>query len=220
MTKDNLVFGLAGTVVGIIVGVLIVNFSVAPRQQGTAMNVDSQQMQPMQQAPVQQAAPMQQNTTSGTQGQLPEGHPPVDESALKTQIDQQQKTLEKDPNNQDAIVNLGNLNFDLKNYPEAQKWYTKALDKDPKNVNIITDLGSCYLWQNDYGKALEFYNRSLSIDPNHFQTLMNVGIARMGTGDRDGAAEAWEKLVKLYPDNPDAQMLKDAVAKLKAKKQS
>ena len=53
------------------------------------------------------------------------------------------------------------------------------------------------------------------MDPNHFQTLMNLGIARMSMGNRKGAAEAWEKIVSLYPDNPETPMLRDAVKKLK-----
>ena len=52
---------------------------------------------------------------------------------------------------------------------------------------------------------------SLKIDPKHFQTLMNLGIARMSSGNRPGAADAWEKIVSLYPENPEAQMLRDAI---------
>jgi len=214
MNKDNLVYLLGGVILGIIAGVLIANFSSGPRQ--VAAPVTSP-------APMQQTGPMEQQGAPAAQqnGQnqpLPEGHPPVDDSSLKQQIAKYQDVIAKDPTNQEAIVNLANLNFDLKNYPEATKWYDKAIQKDSKNVDLITDLGSCYLWQNDYGKALEYYNKSLTINPNHFQTLMNIGIARMATGDKEGAAEAWQKLVTLYPENPDAQMLKDAIKKLQSEK--
>lgn len=201
MTKDNLVFGLGGVILGIILGALIVNFSTRPDAPSFAS-----QSGPMTQ---QNQAPPQ------AQGELPEGHPPVNVEALQQQIAEKQEVLKKDPNNRDAIVDIANMNFDLKNYEEASKWYSKALDKDPKNINLITDLGSCYLWLKQPDKAIEYYNRSLQMDPNHFQTLMNLGIARMSMGNRTGAAEAWEKIVSLYPDNPETPMLRDAVKKLR-----
>ena len=209
MSKDNLVYALVGVIVGIIVGVLIANSSF-PKQTASAA------------APQQITVPSNPGSATGEApegGQLPEGHPPVDEAALKQQIQMQQELLKKDPENQQAIISLGNLNFDLKSYEEAARWYEKALSKDPKNVNLITDLGTSYLWLNQPQKALDYYNKSLTYDPNHFQTLLNMGIARMSMGNRAGAAEAWEKLVTLYPDHPEAPMLKDAIKKLRTKKE-
>jgi tetratricopeptide (TPR) repeat protein len=206
MTKDNLVYGLAGMVIGILIGVLIVNFSSIPRPQSvpsSSQGITSTQGRP----------------ADTEQEPLPEGHPPIDEQALRSQMIQQQEILKKDPENQSAILAMGNLNFDLKNYQEAVTWYEKGLHKDPRNVNILTDLGTSYLWLNQTDKALELYNKSLAIDPNHLQTLMNLGIARMSMGDRPGAAEAWEKVVTLYPENPEVPMLKQAIEKLRSKKE-
>jgi tetratricopeptide (TPR) repeat protein len=203
MTKDNLVFGLGGVIVGIIMGVLIVNFSTRPTAPGQMASIPAN------------PAPQEQAQAPAQQQDLPEGHPPVNKEALEQQIAAKKAILQKDPNNQEAIIDIANMNFDLKNYDEASTWYIKALDKDPKNVNLITDLGSCYLWLKQPEKAIEYYNKSLSMDPNHFQTLMNLGIARMSMGNRKGAAEAWEKIVSLYPDNPETPMLRDAVKKLR-----
>lgn len=208
MSKDNLVFGLVGMILGIIVGVIIANYS-GPRQ------IAQQAPQQM----VTSSNPGQSAEQPREQGQLPDGHPPIDEGALKQQIQMQQEILKKDPENQQAIISVANLNFDLKSYEEAAKWYEKALLKDPKNVNLITDLGTCYLWLNQPQQAIEFYNKSLSYDPTHFQTLLNMGIARMSMGNRPGAAEAWEKLVTLYPEHPEASMLRDAIKKLRTGKE-
>jgi len=205
MTKDNLIFALGGTLVGVIIGVFVANSSaphVAPAPQITQEATS--------------AAPHQEQTE---QGQLPEGHPPVNEAALQSKISEQEEILKKDPENEEAILSLANLNFDLKKYPDAIQWYEKALKKRPSDTNIITDLGSSYMWSGDYQKAIELYNKSLSIDPKHLQSLMNLGIARMSMGDRAGAAESWEKVVQYYPNNPEAPMLRQAIAKLRSQKQ-
>lgn len=209
ISKDNLVFGLGGMVLGIIVGVLLMNAS-GPRM--VAANPES--------APPPQTQGRPAGATQQGENELPEGHPPVDAEAMNQQIAVQQEVVNKDPENQKEILSLANLNFDAKHYEEALKWYQKALNKDPKNVDIITDLGSCYLWLNQSQKAIEFYGQSLAIDPKHFQTLMNLGIARMSMGNREGAAEAWEKIVTLYPEHPEAQMLRDAIQRLRSKKET
>jgi tetratricopeptide (TPR) repeat protein len=205
MSKDNLIFALGGMVIGVIIGVLIAN-SGGPR--------------PVASTPVQQemTASANQSEAAPQQGQLPEGHPPVDESAIKNKIAEQQEILKKDPNNQEATVSIANLNFDLKNYHEAIQWYEKALLRDPSNINLISDLGTSHMWMGEYQKAVDLYNKSLSINPKHLQTLMNLGIARMSMGDRAGAAEMWEKVITYYPDHPEVPMLKQAITKLRSEK--
>lgn len=207
MSKDNLIFALGGMVIGVIIGVLIAN---------------SGGSRPVASSPVQQemTASANQSETPPEQGQLPEGHPPVNEAAIKSRIAEQQEVLKKDPNNQEATVSIANLNFDLKNYHEAIQWYEKALVRDPSNINLISDLGTSHMWMGEYQKAIDLYNKSLSIDPKHLQTLMNLGIARMSMGDRAGAAEMWEKVITYYPDHPEVPMLKQAITKLRSEKDS
>jgi cytochrome c-type biogenesis protein CcmH/NrfG len=205
MTKDNLIFALGGTLVGVIIGVFITNSSAPKVVPQTQMVQESS------------SASSQQQPTD--QGQLPEGHPPVNEAALQSKLAEQQEILKKDPENDEAIISIAGLNFDLKNYPEAIQWYEKAVKKHPEDANLITDLGSSYLWHGDYPKAIELFNKSLTIDPKHLQSLMNLGIAKMSMGDRAGAAASWEKVVQYYPDHPEVPMLKQAITKLRSDRQ-
>ncbi|HEY4491364.1 MAG TPA: hypothetical protein VI958_05155, partial [Acidobacteriota bacterium] len=85
MSKDNLVFALAGMVVGIIVGVLIAGQSGAPR---------SVQME----TPAQNSNPS--TVAEPAENQLPEGHPPIDEGAVRKQIASQEEILKNNPDNQ------------------------------------------------------------------------------------------------------------------------
>lgn len=205
--KDNLLYGLAGIVVGIIAGVVIAGQSAVPRNFGS----DQQVVQTV-------AAPPQQQQQE--QGELPSGHPPIDTDGLKKQLEMNKGILEKDPENQMALVTAANLSSDLKDYPQAIVYYEKALKKDPKNTNLLTDLGTAYFYSNKADRALQIYNQSLSIDPKHFQTLMNIGIVKMSMGDHKGAAESWDKVISLYPNSPEAQQLKEMVRRVKEGKAS
>jgi len=206
MKKENMVFGLGGMVIGIIIGVLIAN-------QGA---IKMQTAQPaVQTANVSTTGNAQQQPEQ--QQELPKGHPPIDTQSMQNEIAVQMEVLKKDPENQKAIVAIANLYYDSKNPGEAAKWYEKAVAKDPQNISLITDLGTSYLQLQDFDKAMECYNKSLLINPKHYQTLMNVGIARMAMGDKQGAAEAWEKLVTFYPNDPNTQMIKNALQEMRGK---
>ena len=204
MKKDNVVFVLTGMVIGIILGVLIANQSAGKMQAvqpgaqtANVSNSGGNQDQPEQ--------------------QLPKGHPAINNESLQNEIAKQQEILKQDPENQTAIIAIANMYYDMKNAPEAIKWYEKAVAKDPQNINLLTDLGTSYLQSQNFEKAMEYYNRSLLINPKHYQTLMNVGIARMAVGDKKGAAEAWEKIVTFYPNDPNTGMIKNALQEMRGK---
>jgi Tfp pilus assembly protein PilF len=206
MKKENMVFALAGIVIGIIAGVLIANQGATRMQTAQPAQVVS--------AP---SAPVEQQQQPAEQQQLPKGHPPIDNGTLEREIAAQQEILKRDPGNQNATVAIANLYYDAKNAKEAVKWYEKAVAKDPQNINLNTDLGTSYLQMQDFDKAMEYYNKSLLINPKHYQTLMNMGIARMAMGDKKGAAETWEKLVTFYPNDPNTQMIKNALQEMRGK---
>ncbi len=196
MNKNNLVFGLCGVIIGIILGVFLAAQSVQRVQSVAPMN--------------------QQITAQSSEQEMTEGQPQINEAML-SQIAEQEQILRRDPENQSAIISLANLHFDVNNHSQATQWYEKALQKDPNNINLITDLGTSYLQLQNVEKSLEMYKKALSIDPKHHQTLMNLGIARMTAGDNAGAAEAWEKLIVYYPEDPNVEKLKDAVQKMKTR---
>jgi len=200
--KDNLLYGLTGVVVGIIAGVVIANQSTVPRNFTTEPQVQQSVAASAQQQPE-------------AQSELPAGHPPVDADAMRKQLEVTKGMLEKDPENQLALVTAANISSDLKEYPQSILYYEKALKKEPNNINLITDLATSYFYSNKPEKALSLYDRSLSIDPKHFQTLMNIGIVKMSMGDHKGAAESWEKVITLYPNSPEAAQLKEMVTRVK-----
>ena len=214
MTKDNILFGVVGLLVGLIIGFLFTN-SVNQRMAATGTAT----------------APVTQNANT-----LPEGHPDIANSSgapmggMQPEVQAAIEDARKQPDNFDAqvkaaelyyqiqrfdgaieflkkanqlkpdnyevIVHLGNANFDGDHYQEAEKWYTAALAKKPDDVNVRTDLGLTFILRDppNYDRAIQEFQRSLETDPNHIQTLQNLTVAYTKKGD---AAKANATLTKL-----------------------
>jgi cytochrome c-type biogenesis protein CcmH/NrfG len=119
--------------------------------------------------------------------------------------------LKTNPNDADALNQLGILYRATHQFKEAQGYFEKSLEINPKNVDARVDLASCLYYTGDANGALAQLNKALTVDPKHAGALMNLGIIKMkSNNDAAGAIAAWEKLLKLNPDFPQ----KDAVQRM------
>lgn len=122
--------------------------------------------------------------------------------------------LKVDPNNVETLVQLGNLYFDHRVYPEAIEYYSRALELRPSDVNARTDLGTAFWYSGFADKAVAEYEKSLALDPNHQNTLFNLGVVRLeGLKDPAGAIASWEKLLQLNPPDPQRQKAMELMAR-------
>lgn len=190
VSREAVVFGIAGVFFGILVGWMI----------GTQQPRDAAAAGPPA-APAQAAAPQAQTAA------------PFDEAraaALRSAI-------EKNPRDAESRVQLGDLYFDSERFAEATQWYEDALKVDPRNANASTDLGIAYYYMNQADRALAQFERSLAIDPKHTKTLLNIGIVKaFGKQDLDGASQAWERLLEIAPNSPEAGMARQALQGLRS----
>lgn len=192
MRADAIVFGIAGSLFGLIIGWVLGTQNAT----GTARVA----------APVAQAAPA---TAGAPAAQQP---PPLDPARVQAL----QTVAEKDPKNTESRVQLGNLFFDAEQYPQAITWYEQAFALNPADPNVSTDLGVAYYYTNQPDKALAQFDKSLATDPKHIKTLLNVGIVRaFGKNDLAGAAKAWEEVVAISPDSPEGQAAKKGLEGVK-----
>ena len=191
MRADAIVFGIAGSLFGLIIG-----WVLGSQQARSAPAA----------APVAQSAPAQQ------QAAAPQAAPidPARVSALQDQA-------AKNPKDVSPRVQLGNMFFDGEQYPQAITWYEQALALTPGDVNVSTDLGVAYYYTNQPDRALKQFDHSLSIDPKHVKTLLNVGIVRaFGKQDLAGAGKAWQQVVDLAPESPEGMAAKKGLEGIKS----
>jgi cytochrome c-type biogenesis protein CcmH/NrfG len=126
------------------------------------------------------------------------------------------EAVNKDPNDFDSLVKLGDLFYDGKQFPSAIQYYERALVIHPENPDVRTDMGTAYWYTGDAEKALASMETSLKYRPGHPQTLFNLGWVRwQGKQDPKGAIEAWQQLLKANPDYPQRQQVEQYIAKAK-----
>jgi tetratricopeptide (TPR) repeat protein len=141
---------------------------------------------------------------------------PVPKALDESRVQALEATAEREPRNEKARIDLGNLYFDAERYEDAIKWYGQALDVNPRDPDVSTDLGIAYYYLNQPDRALEQFDYSLKIDPKHAKTMLNQGVVRaFGKQDLEGAVGAWQKLIEVSPTSPEGQAAKRALDNLK-----
>ncbi|MFB3921260.1 MAG: tetratricopeptide repeat protein [Terriglobia bacterium] len=142
----------------------------------------------------------------GGMGQLPEGHPPIDTTAVTKALEEQAAQNPKDP---EPRLKLANYLYDQHQWQRAVEWYQKALELDPKNVNARTDLGTAYFNLGRPQEAMQEYRKSLEIDPTHQPTMFNsIVVSLDGLHDAAAARQMAERLGKLNSNYPGLDRLK------------
>ncbi len=191
MRADAIVFGIAGSLFGLIIG-WVLGTQQAKRTVPVA-------------APVAQSAPAQQPPQAGPV--------PVD----PTRVSALQDAAARNPKDAQPRVQLGNIFFDGEQYEQAITWYEQALAIEPRDPNVSTDLGVAYYYMNQPDRALAQFDRSLAIEPTHIKTLLNIGIVRaFGKQDLAGAGKAWQQVVDLAPNSPEGQAAKKGLEGIKS----
>ena len=188
MRAESIVFAVAGTLFGLIVGWIL----------GSQQAVGTARVA----APVPTEAAAPAAAGGGSQAA------PLDENRVQTL----RNAAEQNPKDAASRVQLGTAYFDAEQYTEAITWYESALALTPSDPNVSTDLGVAYYYTNQPDRALKQFEQSLKADPRHTKTLLNMGIVRaFGKQDHNGAAQAWQQVVALDPDSPEGQTAKKAL---------
>lgn len=125
-------------------------------------------------------------------------------------------TLKASPDDQNTLVQVANLYYDGRQYPEAIKYYQLAVKSQPKNADLLTDLGTSLWYTGDADGAIAEFQRALTYEPNHPGTLFNLGVVRwQGKLDPKGAVEAWEELLRRNPNYPQRQEVQEYIERAK-----
>ena len=146
------------------------------------------------------------------EGQMGE-HPA---SSVMEEINAYKARLKADPQDLEALIGLGNANFDIQRFGRASELYQQVLEIDPHDIRVRTDLASSLRNIGEIHAAIDELENVLALSPEHETALYNIGVIRLNNlQDLEGALTAWEKLMQAHPDVVYAPELEKRMAQLR-----
>jgi len=118
--------------------------------------------------------------------------------------------LNKDINDIDAALSLGNVYYDMNDAPRSIVYYRRVLDIDPSLSNARTDLGAMYWRNEDVGLAEQAFRETIAHDPSFGQAYVNLGLLlRHAKGNIAEARAIWQKMLDANPEHALAEKARE-----------
>jgi Flp pilus assembly protein TadD len=117
---------------------------------------------------------------------------------------QYQTILGKDPNNLDALSNLGVVYFRTGKTQSAESTLKQALAIAPNDDHVLTTLGIVHYRQSRFDEALKELRRAIEINPNSATAHNYLGITASQKGRQQEAEKEMLQAVAQDPNYADA----------------
>lgn len=222
MTKDNLIFAVFGILIGFVSGFLMQDAMSARQPPRLTPELRAQIAMPGEDPAagrqadnrVSDVAPGMGGDTAASAPGVPGGVPGGAGQPGMEQIQQLRAYVEQNPNDAEAVLQLANLNFDIRNWMRAEELYRQYLKLRPEDANVMTDLGISYRESRKFDEALAQFDQAQKLAPDHWQSYYNeVVVLAFDLKRFDDADRVLSELQRLQPGNPDVARLAEAVSK-------
>ena len=110
--------------------------------------------------------------------------------------------LDLDPAHAPACINLGTIQYNRRQFIEAEKLYRRATIADPNYALAFFDLGNVLDELQRLPEAIQAYCTAIRLVSHYGDAHYNVALAYERTGDRRAALRHWTAYIKLDPIGP------------------
>jgi tetratricopeptide (TPR) repeat protein len=128
----------------------------------------------------------------------------VEKGSYRTAEKQYQTILAKDPNNLDALSNLGVVYFRTGKIGSAESTLKKALTIAPDDDFVLTTLGIVHYRQSRFDDALKELTKALELNPNSATAHNYLGITASQKGRQQEAEKEMLQAIAEDPNYADA----------------
>lgn len=136
----------------------------------------------------------------------------IDSSYRSAALSSYRHVLDLVPNDLDALRGIGNVYYDLEEFPKAIESYQKYLTLKPDDANVRTDMGTMYLYSRDIDRAIAEYQTVVSQKPEFFQAYFNLGIAHQEKGETAKARELLARARTMTADKTIQERIDQVLA--------
>lgn len=184
MKRDTIIFTTCGFLLGLTLGSLVIGPKIA-------------------QSKLAGATATQPATSEAPAAPSAAGNPMA---VVTQQLAKLKEAIARDPNNVDALVQLGDMYMDAAKFPQAAGYLERALAVHD-DANVRMDLGICYKQSAQPERALAEFRRAGKMAPDQWQPLFNEAIVLIDLHRMDEARAIAAKLQKMRPEDPEVQKL-------------
>jgi tetratricopeptide (TPR) repeat protein len=110
--------------------------------------------------------------------------------------------LALDPHHAPACINLGTIQYNQRQFIEAERLYRRATAADPNYALAFFDLGNVLDELQRLPEAIAAYCTAIRLAPHYGDAHYNVALAYERTGERRAALRHWTNYIKLDPIGP------------------
>lgn len=199
MSRENLLFGIIGILLGFIVGFMFASSM-------------SQKAQMAQTASASQTMPADHPPISGApdQGGNPE--------ATRAQVTADIEKARNEPKNFDAQVKAAELFYRIGRYDQSIEFLLKANQLKPTDYNTVVTLGMVNLDAGHHETAEKWYRAAMKMKTDDVTVLAGLAEATLQKRDAKAAEEAIAQLEKVDPNSQDLPRFREMLSGLKSGK--
>jgi predicted TPR repeat methyltransferase len=110
------------------------------------------------------------------------------------------RRLDLDPENFEALRQLGRVHTRRHEFSAAADCYRRGLALQPTHSELLANLAAAYQQLGETGLAIENYRRVLSQQPDHADIYCNLGVALQQQQDFDEALTCFRQAATLKPE--------------------
>lgn len=114
------------------------------------------------------------------------------------------KVLDMEKDNAYALIGLGHLSYDFREYKDALFYWTRVFELNSESnvdIRVLTSLGNCHRKLKTFDKGIKFFEMALSREPNNFYALFGLADCYRGLNNHSKSIEYWNKILDIDPEN-------------------
>lgn len=140
----------------------------------------------------------------------------LEESAatIPAAIELYREVLVMRPDHAPALINMGTIHYNMRQYEAAEDFYRRATVADPEYALAFFDLGNVLDEMQRLNEATASYQRAVELVPHYADAHYNLALAYERQGQRRRALRHWLTYVRLDPVGPWASHAKEQARKI------
>jgi tetratricopeptide (TPR) repeat protein len=113
------------------------------------------------------------------------------------------KVLDMEEQNPYAIIGLGHLHYDFKEYRDALFYWEKMFraNGEKADIRVLTSIGNCHRKLKSFEEGIVYFEMALRREPSNFYALFGLADCYRGMNQQSRSLEYWNRILEQDPRN-------------------